>query len=307
MRFLHCSDLHLRYLQGTRLRELCNKRVTGALNLVLRRAKSHRDDRWPALVQAAQDLEVDAIFVSGDLINLGMKREFEACAAQLASCGCDFFVVPGNHDIYLSQGEPQAEFETTFSRYLGAPLRAGHAFPYRVDFGELCLFGLNSSIGRPWFLADGQIGEMQLDIFEEGLQKARAEEKTCIVMLHHPVTEEASRPRRDLADREALAQVLQRHGAELVLHGHEHRQLVGSLARPHGAPIAVHGVASATATSEKPDEMAGFTLYEIADGGLRYQRFRCETPTNDRWTRVNSPHEWLKVGTEAQSVDSVHI
>lgn len=290
---MHCSDLHLRYLGGTRLAELCNKRVTGALNLVVARSKKHRDSRWPSLVEKAKALDVDHVLISGDLINLGMKREFDACAQALAEAGCSFYVVPGNHDIYLAKGDALGEFRSCFSPYLGPSLTSSDPFPYAVDLGPIRLFGLNSSVGRPWFMADGQLGDRQLSVFADALAQAHKENKRCVVMLHHPVTEAASRPRRDLVDRAQLTAILATHGAELVLHGHEHRELEGFLPGPDGSKVLVHGVASATACSIKPERMGAFTLYEITDSDFRYQRFRCETPDDDQWTRVNPSSPWI--------------
>lgn len=304
MRLLHCSDLHLRYLDGTRLIELCNKRLTGALNLVLGRAKQHRGSRFETLIATAKELQVDHILVSGDLINLGMKREFLACTEVMRQSAAPFFVVPGNHDIYLSSGDALGEFAECFAPFLGTPLVAGQPFPYQADLGPVRLFGLNSSVGRPWFLADGQLGAQQLNAFEQALSAARSEGKYCVIMLHHPVTQAASRPRRDLMDRGSLAKILASHGADLILHGHEHRQLQGSLPGPCGLSIPVHGVASATATSQEPHKMGAFTLYEMTDRGMRYQRFRCETPSHDEWTRVNPPQSWDFVHEDAGSGSS---
>lgn len=299
VRFLHCSDLHLRYLQGTQLRELCNKRITGALNLVLSRSRAHSASLWESMLQKAQALAVDEIWVSGDLINLGMDREFEACARELQASAMNYRIVPGNHDIYLSQGDPQAAFERHFSSCFGKTLGEKGSFPYLADLGELALYGLNSSIGRPWFMADGRLGEAQLSLFEDSLRQSRALGKACVVMLHHPVTDQASRARRDLADRAELARILARHGADLVLHGHEHRHYRGKLDGPQGTKISVHGVASATSTLNEVERRAAFTLYEIIDGRLRYQSYCCTNQSLGVWELVDPSRDWTWVGAES--------
>lgn len=296
---MHCSDLHLRYLQGTQLRELCNKRITGALNLVLSRSRSHSAALWESLIDKARALEVDQIWVSGDLINLGMDREFEACARQLNASGLSYYIVPGNHDIYLTKGDPQSSFERYFSPYFGEALGEKGSFPYLADLGDLALYGLNSSIGRPWFMADGRLGESQLSVFEDSLRQSRAKGKRCVVMLHHPVTDQASRARRDLSDRAELARILARHGADLVLHGHEHRHYRGTLDGPKGTKIPVHGVASSTSTLDAPERKAAFTLYEITDERLRYQSYRCANQGSGEWEIVDPSRDWTWVGAES--------
>lgn len=276
MRLLHCSDLHLLALSGVSPREYFNKRITGAINLWFARARAHDERRFEAMLHLAQEERVQHVLVSGDLVNLGLVQEFEAVQAKLEQSGLSFYVVPGNHDIYVPHGEPKLAFSRVFSRYLGPALGQGdpqgedEVFPYAVDWGSVVLFGLNSSIPRPAFFADGRLGPAQLERLEAGLWAAASDKKFRILMLHHPVTAKASRPRRDLQDRAALAAVLARTGAELILHGHEHRQYEDELEGPEGSRILVHGVASGTATSQHPERAAACTIYQIesSDSGV---------------------------------------
>jgi hypothetical protein len=65
-----------------------------------------------------------------------------------------------------------------------------------------------------------------------------------------------------LRDRGALQDILKRHGCELIVHGHEHRDLRGSLPGPDG-PIPVIGVGSGTFADPRPDRRARYNIYTI--------------------------------------------
>ena len=54
---------------------------------------------------------------------------------------------------------------------------------------------------------------------------------------------------------------------ELVIHGHDHRNLRNQLAGTKG-PIPVYGAPSTTYTDERPDRRARYNVYTIAGGLL---------------------------------------
>jgi 3',5'-cyclic AMP phosphodiesterase CpdA len=70
---------------------------------------------------------------------------------------------------------------------------------------------------------------------------------------------------RGLKDREEFAAVIKECGAELVLHGHEHRNMRELLDGPAG-PIEVLGVPSGTYEAKDPDRTARYRIVDIADG-----------------------------------------
>jgi hypothetical protein len=72
---------------------------------------------------------------------------------------------------------------------------------------------------------------------------------------------------RGLRDRAQLAGVLARVGCELVLHGHEHRDLRRELVGPTG-PIPVIGVGSATYDDARPERRARYNVYRVEHGRL---------------------------------------
>ena len=68
--------------------------------------------------------------------------------------------------------------------------------------------------------------------------------------------------RRGLTDSSQLLSTLAARGAELVIHGHGHRQMRAML--PAGARrIPVYGVLSASARDDNPDKKAGYNVYEL--------------------------------------------
>src|SRR5690554_6518437 len=77
MLLAHLSDIHVLDLAGVRFYRFFNKRVTGGLNLLLKRSKAHK----PALLEEALDriegLGCDHVLVTGDLTNLALPSEFE--------------------------------------------------------------------------------------------------------------------------------------------------------------------------------------------------------------------------------------
>jgi hypothetical protein len=59
--------------------------------------------------------------------------------------------------------------------------------------------------------------------------------------------------------------VIAEAGADLIVHGHEHRDMTEALPGPT-APVPVRGIASGTYFHNKPDRTARYRIYEL-DGG----------------------------------------
>ncbi len=98
--------------------------------------------------------------------------------------------------------------------------------------------------------------------------------KVRVVAIHHPPAGRRAQSRiRGLRDHDAFAAVLAAHGADLVVHGHEHRNMNESLMGPRG-PIAVRGVVSGTYLHDKPDKTARYRIYELEAGKLRSDHLR---------------------------------
>lgn len=268
LRFLHASDIHLLDLTGVGPLRYFNKRATGGLNLLLGRRKRHDEDRFDALVEASRRLGVDRLVLTGDLTNLALESEFEHVARRLSSLPLPVTVIPGNHDTY-TRGSARAR---RFERYLGGFMEGERLsdapYPFVQDYGDVALVGVSSAVPTRPLWATGRVGPDQLTRLAEVLRRLRGEGKMRVVLIHHPVMEGVARPRHELVDLDAFGRVIAREGAELVLHGHEHKVVRGHIEGPEG-PVPVHGISSGTAVAAAAPYAAGFTVYEIEGGTMR--------------------------------------
>src|SRR5262249_11136545 len=140
-------------------------------------------------------------------------------------------------------------FEDVFAPYCAAdadwrwpePDGAGRWPAVRIR-GELALIGLTTSQASGPLMGFGTVGEPQLARLAQVLGDPRLARKLRVVVMHHPSAgRHATSYRRGLHDHEAFAAVIKAHGAELILHGHEHLDLRNELPGPDG-PVPVHGV-----------------------------------------------------------------
>jgi hypothetical protein len=129
------------------------------------------------------------------------------------------------------------------------------------------ILGLSSAVASPPTFATGKLGRDQLrrlDALMGGLGgEGGGEASPCrVVVVHHPPVRALTAFRRRLVDDKALGVVLARHGADLVLCGHEHLMKHGVLAGPDGRGIPVVVAPSASlATSAGPT--GGYLLYDL--------------------------------------------
>ena len=106
------------------------------------------------------------------------------------------------------------------------------------------------------------MGEAQLARLEALLTAPELAGKTRVVLIHHPPVMHKGGEQRNLRDRAALAAVLARAGAELVLHGHDHQDERADLPGPGGKPIPVIGGGSASYAGG-PERRSRYNVYEI--------------------------------------------
>ena len=215
----------------------------------------------------------DHIAVTGDLVNLGLPGEHAAALEWLRGVGPPdhVTVVPGNHDIYVRmRRDPGTARWQSYMRSNadGAGYgERGHAFPFVRRFGQIALIGVNSAIPTLPVLARGRVGREQLQRLSLILDALGREGLARIVLIHYPPLPGQSAPSRKLLDAEAMQQVLSEHGAELVLHGHNHTNTL-AFCSSRGAAIPVIGIASASLGRRYHDEPLGrYNLYRVTVGG----------------------------------------
>jgi len=267
----HCSDLHLLSLEGIGLLDFVNKRWIGGVNLLTNRGRHYHTEAFEDMTGDFAAAGVDHVLCTGDVTNLAFEQEFRYARERFDRIGLgarDVTVLPGNHDTYVAEGEKHFHdvFEPYFASDDGWAWPGGERWPTVRVRGELALIGLSTSRQTPWFTAYGVIGDDQLERLGAALADPRLRGKARVVGLHHPPAGRRAQSRiRGLRDHDAFAAVLATHGCELVLHGHEHRDMRNELAGPSG-PIPVLGVPSGTYMASDPDRLSRYRVIEIEGG-----------------------------------------
>jgi 3',5'-cyclic AMP phosphodiesterase CpdA len=267
----HLSDLHATPVRPDGLRSLLNKRFFGWLSWNTGRKQVYRNDILAALIDDLRETKPDQIVVTGDLTNIGLESEFEAARSWLERIGDPdrVFAIPGNHDAYVAIDRDRSLAH--WAEYLESDASAGAAVagvPGDVEYptvrrrGPVAFVGVCSALPTPLFKAGGTVGAAQLERLEALLTELDDSDVCRVVLIHHPVTDGATSQRRSLSDADAFRAVLRRAGADLVLHGHNHRSQFFQVPGPDG-PIPVVGVRSASNCGKNPDKLARYHLYDV--------------------------------------------
>lgn len=254
VRFGWLSDVHLP-LAGVPLRYWNMKRLLGWLNWQRKRRFVHTRQALDLIVADMKEQKPDHVLVSGDLINLALPSEYKAASDWLGTLGPPdtVSIVPGNHDIYvedraLREGLPLWNaYMTGDADVSGSP----GVYPYLRRVGPVALIGVNSAVPTPVGFATGHVDRPQTERLEAMLARTKALGLIRLVMIHHPPLPGLAAPRRALVDAQAVAAVLARAGAELVIHGHNHTETFLTHA---GIPVV--GAASASAARPYGNEPA---------------------------------------------------
>jgi 3',5'-cyclic AMP phosphodiesterase CpdA len=260
-RLAHLSDPHLGPLPPVRLRELMNKRLTGYANWRLGRADAQDMDILSALIADMTAERPDHVAVTGDFANIGLASEFATTRRFLESLGTPERVsaIPGNHDIYVSGSA--AALTPAIGPWMQSDGKSEPGFPFLKRRGRVALIGLSTGVPTPVFVAAGRLGSAQIERLDALLARLRQEEAIRIVLIHHPPHKGGARRLRQLTDGARLRQTLARRGCEAVLHGHNHRASIASVAGPD-QPIPVIGAPSASARPNRTHR-PGWWLIEI--------------------------------------------
>lgn len=271
----HLSDLHL--AGRPPLAELAGKRGLGFINWQRKRKFIHRPEALEAIMRDLAAQPHDHVAVTGDLVNFSLDDEYRRAAGWLAALGSprDVSVLPGNHDTYV-RGTAAAP-----AAFWGDHMRGDDGidrFPYVRRRGDVALIALSTALPTGPFMATGRLGRRQLARFAETLAQTRGLFR--IVLIHHPPQSPLRRHLRRLIDAAQLRAVLAAHGAELLLHGHDHRRAVLWLDGPQATKIPAIGVPSASARAPHGDEdAAGYNIFHI-DGTSG--AWRCELIARQR-------------------------
>jgi len=198
----------------------------------------------------AMEERVDAVVVTGDLVDRGTVEEYEHLQELLAPIEVPVYLAMGNHDD-----------RDAFRRVFGAAayLRdGGKHVQYAVDVGEVRMIVLDTNVpGQP----GGRLCEHRRAWLERELAQTT---KPVVIAMHHPpfATGIAFMDQLGLdpGDAEALETIVARHGhVARVICGHVHRASSTSFGGTtvSTAPSTAHHVA--------------LTLSPTARGGVSYE------------------------------------
>jgi 3',5'-cyclic AMP phosphodiesterase CpdA len=261
----HISDPHLAPLPVPRLAELASKRVLGFISWQCNRRRTLRRDVVDALTRDLTSQAPDHVAVTGDLVNIALGQEFANAQKWLQRLGPaqEISLVPGNHDAYVRSAEDKPALY--WGDYMRGDDAAASAFPYVRRRGRIALIGLSTAVATPLLMATGRLGADQLGRCSTVLAKLKDEGCFRVMLIHHPPAGSRAAHKR-LVDAEAFGQVLRRQGAELVLHGHDHRASLAWLEGREGR-VPVVGVPAASAVARGHHVPAAYNLYRIAENG----------------------------------------
>jgi 3',5'-cyclic AMP phosphodiesterase CpdA len=124
------------------------------------------------------------------------------------------------------------------------------------------MIGVSTAVPSRPFLATGRIGNRQLQGLSALLESTARRGLFRIVLIHHPPVSGVIGRRKRLTDAEAFQSIVADKGAELILHGHAHKNSLTHLQTPTGE-VPVFGIPSASAAERRSDHLARYHLYHI--------------------------------------------
>ena len=274
----HLSDPHLGPIPAFRLSDFTAKRAMGYVNWKRGRERHNDMGMLKRLVADMRSQKPDHVAMTGDAVNIGLPAEFAAAAIWMHTLGDprDVSFTPGNHDAYVHRAMP----------YLAAALapwttgddgeaRPPGAFPYLRVRGDVALIGLSSGVPTGPLMATGRMGKNQMARFARLLDETRVRRLARVVLIHHPPLLAGATTMRHLTDARDFEAIIAERGAELILHGHNHKRSVAHLksaaAATPGGRIPVIGVPSASSTSKAVRQRAAYHLIRLEqeDGAWR--------------------------------------
>jgi Icc-related predicted phosphoesterase len=207
--------------------------------------------------------EADVLVVAGDLTNYGQPEEMEPLLNVLVRLRLPTIAVLGNHD-YESGREVELMHMMTTS---GVKVLDGSAYE-RDGVGFAGAKGFVGGFGRGVLTA---FGEPEIKAFvrvsidealklERGLAQLRTAKR--VVVLHYsPIAATVQGEPPEISPflgTSRLAEVIDRHGADLVVHGHAHH---GSLEGQTTAGIPVYNVAITLLQARQPS--SAYRIFDV--------------------------------------------
>jgi 3',5'-cyclic AMP phosphodiesterase CpdA len=272
--FAQISDPHLTTLEGIQGSDLLNKRILGYLSWLKRRRAEHQRSILDRLIQDLQRTgPPDHLVITGDLTHIGLPDEFRQARRWLDSIGtpASITLIPGNHDTYIAAGWDQTL--ALWQPYMVSDQKVGDGaalFPSLRIRGPAAFIGLSSAVPTLPFLASGTVSGHQLERLEQLLGQTRHLGLFRVVLVHHSPASGVDRRRKRLTNQAGVREVLERQGAELVLHGHTHRSTWEHMLTSRW-DIPVIGTPSASAVGHRPGRRAAYHQYRLERGDSHWR------------------------------------
>ncbi len=196
LRVLHFSDIHVNIqIRHMHWKKWFSKRAIGAINLLRGRAKYFDDTerKLAALVRFKEENNIDIVINTGDYTALGLRSELQLARQLLEpfmSPPQKYITVPGNHDIYVHEGNSHYRFTEQFCSVLQNDLpeycRGGHWPLIRLLDEEAAVIAIDSARPNPipW-KSSGEIPSEQLDALDEILKDERLKGRFLFVITHY--------------------------------------------------------------------------------------------------------------------------
>lgn len=275
----HLSDLHLGPLPaGSARRHFALKRTIGVFNWRLSRHRIHNPAVASAIAADIVACAPDHVALTGDIVNVAAREEFTAAARWLHAFGSPDWIsfVPGNHDTYVRMDWEHglAHLAAYMQGDMRVPLtqltpQITTPFPYVRLRRNVALIGVSTAVPQPLHRACGLLGRAQIDALSLLLPDLRERGYARVIMIHHPPLPGLAKPRKALIDAPELRTLLELHGAELVLHGHNHEHMLNSLNSRFGM-VHVLGVPSGSLIESAHHPLAAWNLYRIQRQGGKW-------------------------------------
>src|SRR5215510_7847741 len=206
--------------------------------------------------------EADVLVIAGDLTNYGKPDEMRSLLNALVRLRIPIVAVLGNHDYEGGQEQELIKMMTTE----GIKVLDGSSYE-RDGVGFAGTKGFVGGFGRGVLTA---FGEPEIKAFvragiEEALKLERAmsqlrTRKRVIVLHYSPIAGTVEGEAKEIfpfLGTSRLAEVVDRHGADLVIHGHAHNGRCDGQT-PGGVPV--HNVAITLLQSQSPS-----AVYRVFD------------------------------------------
>jgi 3',5'-cyclic AMP phosphodiesterase CpdA len=265
----HLTDVHLGPIAGFSPRYWNVKRLLGYANWVRNRRNAYQRDVLERIVADLAAQAPDHIAVTGDLVNIGLPQEHINALSWVESLGAPHrvSVIPGNHDIYSRLGRDPGT--ARWAHYMASCAQgAEHAdageFPFVRMLAGVAVVGVNSAVPTPPLVASGQVGAKQLTRLGIILERLGRAGHFRLVLIHHPPLPGQAKRFRGLRDAAALEQTLAKAGAELVVHGHNHHNMLAWCGTGPDATPVVGAPSASLARPHKREPLARYNLYRIA-------------------------------------------